>query len=208
VMEAGAAAGGAGALALVIGSTPHTAIALTIIGVLFGGAALRHDRTALARVWLVWLGLGAELAAGWLLLYGFHIGLPEAYTLPFAAAALLAGAVERRRRPEMSSWLTYGPGLAGAFLPTVVMVLVNEDGGWRFPAVLVASVALVIAGSLRRWGRAPIATGFGIAVVVSVFKMVWLLRYHNYFYALLVGLAGGVLIGFGALAERGLRRPH
>jgi hypothetical protein len=205
VMEAGAAVGAGVAVALLLGSTAYTAAALTIGGVLLGGAALRHDRSAKTRVGLVWLALAAEIGACWLLLYGLHIGLIEAYTLPFAIAMLMAGWIEQRRR-EQSSWLAYGPGLGGAFLPTVVLVLVGEDPGWRWAAVFFAAVAVVIAGSLRGWGRAPVFTGFGIAVIVAMFKMIWLLRDHNVAGALLVGLAGVFLIVFGAFAERRLRR--
>ena len=205
VLESAAALGAAGSLVFVVGSSPHTATALTIIGVLLGLAALRADRDARVRVWLVWSGLAAMLGACWLLLAGFHIGLPEAYTLPFAVAALLAGAAEQGRRPAMSSWLAYGPGLAGTFLPSMWLVLMGEGDEYRWAAVLAGAVLIVIVGSTRR-RPALVITGAAIAVIVAIIEMIWLISRNQTNRAILVGVAGAVLIVFGAISERRSRR--
>jgi hypothetical protein len=205
VLEATAGLGAVAALALAYGSIRHVAAALTICGLLLGGAALRRDRPARDRWWLVRLAIGVELLAAWLQLYGVHIGLPEAYTLPFALAALVVGIIEQRRRPQLSSWVIYGPALAGAFLPSVALILVGDDPVWRWVSVFLAAVAIVIVGSWRGW-RAPVVTGGTIAVVVAIVEMVWLLIEGQIFGAFLVGLAGVILIIFGAFAERSLRR--
>ena len=56
------------------------------------------------------------------------MALPEAYTLPFAALALLVGVFEARTRPDLSSWAAYGPALLAAFVPTVGIVLATDAG--------------------------------------------------------------------------------
>jgi hypothetical protein len=207
VIELMAGVGAAAALALAYGSVRQVAASLTICGLLLGVAALRRDRSARRRMWLVRLAIAAELFACWLLLWGVHIGAPEAYTLPFAVAALFLGVIEQRRRPELSSWIVYGPALAGAFLPSVALVLVGDDPAWRWGSVFLAAVAIVIVGSWRGW-RAPVVTGATIAVVVAIVEMIWLIVDGQIAGALLVGLAGVTLIIFGAFAERSLRRAR
>jgi hypothetical protein len=206
-VELVAGLGAGAALALAYGSIRHVAAVLTICGLLLGGAALRSDRSEPGRWWLVRSAIAAELFACWLLLYGVHIGLPEAYTLPFAVAALVVGVIEQRRRPELSSWVVYGPALAGAFLPSVALILVGDDPAWRWGSVFLAAVAIVIVGSWRGW-RAPVVTGATIAVVVAIVEMIWLIIEGQIAGALLVGLAGVTLIIFGAFAERSLRRAR
>jgi hypothetical protein len=206
VAEAASGVGAAIALALAWGSIPYAAAVLTVVGLLCGAAALRRDRTPDRRAWLVRLALTSELVACWLLLYGVHIGLPEAYTLPFAAVALLAGVLELRRRPELNSWLAYGPALAGAFAPSVALILVGDDPVWRWVSVFLAAVATVILGTwLGR--RAPVVAGAAVAVVVALVEMIWLLVEGQIAGAVFVALAGATLIVFGAFAERRLRRP-
>jgi hypothetical protein len=207
VAETIATFGALTAVALAYGSVRHLAAVLTICGVLLGLAALRTDREPDRRMWLVRMAIVTELFGCWLLLYGAHVGFAEAYTLPFAAAALLAGVIEQRRRPHLSSWIVYGPALAGAFLPSVALILVGEDPPWRWVSVFLGAVAIVIVGSWRGW-RAPVVTGATIAVGVAIVEMVWLLIEGQIAGAFLVGLAGVTLIVFGAFAERGLRRAR
>src|SRR5262249_23635772 len=118
IVELGAALGAVLALLLSLGSARNAAAVLTIWGLLRGSAARRGGRAGGRRQGLVRAGLAAELAACWLLLYSVDVGLPEAYTVPFAAVAVLAGAVELRRQRNLSSWIAYGPALAGGFLPS------------------------------------------------------------------------------------------
>jgi hypothetical protein len=206
VLELAAAVGAGAALAIVAGSRPHLAAGLTICGLLLGGAALRADRDPLRRVWLVWGSLALVLAACWLFLSTVTADLvAEAYTVPFAVAALLAGAAEQSRRPELSSWITYGPGLAGAFVPSVVLVLAGQDPVWRWVGVFGVALAVVVLGTMRGW-RAPVVTGSLIAVVVAIVKMVRFIVNGDYGGALIVALAGVALIVIGAFSERSLRR--
>ena len=151
----------------------------------------------------------AELGACWLLLYSVEVGLAEAYTLPFAAVALLMGAIEQRRRRDLSSWLAYGPALAGTFLPSLALIVVGEDPVWRWVTVFVVAVAIVIVGSWRRL-QAPALAGAAVAVVVAVTEMIRLLAAGQIFGAVLVALGGAILVLFGAISEtrrRSSRRP-
>jgi hypothetical protein len=204
VVELAAAVGATLALLLALGSARHAAAVLTIWGLLLGAAALRRDRPAIRRQWLVRAALAAELAACWMLLYSVEVGLPEAYTLPFAAVAVLTGAVELRRRPELSSWTAYGAALAGGFLPSLVLVLAGEDAVWRWVTLFAAAIVTVILGSWRR-RRAPVVAGAGVAVAVAVTEMIRLLVQGAIAGAVLVAVAGLVLIVFGALSEQRLR---
>jgi len=115
--------------------------------------------------------------------------------------ALLLGALELRRRHELSSWVAYGPALAGGFLPSVALIIVGADPLWRWFSVFVVAVAAVIIGSWR--GRqAPAVTGAAVAMVVAIVEMIRFLLAGEIAGALLVALAGVVLIVFGAIAER------
>jgi hypothetical protein len=204
VVELAALAGAALAL-LLAGRTPRYAAAvLIIIGLFLGAAALRPDRDAAHRRWLIRTALAAELAACWLLLFTAQVGLPEAYTLPFVAVAILAGVLDLRRRPDLSSWVAYGPALVGGFLPSLVLVLVRDEESWRWIVLFAAAVGTVIVGSLRR-RQAPVVAGATVAIVVAVTELVRLLIAGSIVGAVLVAVAGLVLVVFGALSEQRLR---
>ena len=203
-VELCASLGAAFALLLALGSARHAAAVLTIWGLLLGGAALRRDRPAIRRQWLVRAALAAEVGASWVLLYSVEVGLTEAYTLPFAAVALLSGALELRRRPELSSWIAYGPALAGGFLPSLALVLVGDRVVWRWVALFAAAIVTVIMGTWRR-RHAPVVTGSSVAVVVALTEMIRLLVQGAIAGAVLVAVAGVVLIVFGGLSEKRLR---
>jgi hypothetical protein len=201
VVELTIAVGATFALLLTLESPRDAAAVLTIWGLLLGVAALRRDRSVDLRRWLVRSALVAELFACWLLLYSVRVPLTEAYTLPFAAVALLVGALELRYNDELSSWLAYGPALVGGFGPSVVLVLIGDDQVQRWVILLVAAVLTVIVGSWRRLS-APVVTGSTVAVVVALVEMIRLLSRGQVAGGLLVAVAGGVLVGFGAISER------
>jgi hypothetical protein len=205
VIELAAALGATLALLLTLGTPRYAAAVLTIWGLLLGLAALRYDRGPERSRWLVRAAMVAELFAAWLLLYSVQVGLPEAYTLPFAAVALLIGAIELRRNDQLSSWLAYGPALVGGFAPSVALVLIGQDALWRWVTLFVVAVLTVIVGSYRGH-NAPVTVGGVVVVVVALVEMVRLLARGQTAGALLVALAGGVLVVFGAQRERDRRR--
>jgi hypothetical protein len=98
----------------------------------------------------------------------FDVGLLEAYTLPFAMFALLVGALEVRFRPELGSWVTYGPGLVAAFGPSLLVVITTsspEPG--RQAWVILGGVAVLLLGS--RFGqRAPLIIGSVVTAVAAL----------------------------------------
>jgi hypothetical protein len=200
----GVGAGIAVSVAVSAASPPLLASVLMIAGVLVGAGAPRPDRAPARRIWLARAAIGAELGACWLLLYSARVGLPEAYTLPFAAGALLAGAWELRRRPELSSWVAYGPALAGGFLPSLGLILAGQDVIWRWASLFAAAIATVLVGAWRR-RRAPVVAGAATVIAVAVTEMVRLLLRGAIAGAILVAAAGVILIVAGALAEQRVR---
>ena len=67
------------------------------------------------------------------------------------------------------------------------------------------AVLIVIVGSMRR-RPALVITGAAIAVIVAIIEMIWLISRNQTNRAILVGVAGAVLIIFGAISERRSRR--
>ena len=200
VVELTVALGATFALLLTLGSPRYAAAVLTIWGLLLGVTALRRNRAAHLRRWLVRAALVAELFAGWLLLYSVRVPLTEAYTLPFAAVALLVGALELRYNDQLSSWLAYGPALVGGFPPSVALVLVGHDAVARWVILLVAAVVSVIVGASLRLS-APVKVGSAVAVVVALVEAIRLLAQGQVAGGLLVAIAGAVLVVFGAVSE-------
>src|SRR5690606_3693470 len=99
------------------------------------------------------------------------VGLIEAYTLPFAALALLVGLIELRHRPELGSWAAYGPALGAAFVPTLALVLTTETTPARRILLLLGAVATLIAGSRARQ-RASVVVGSVVTAVAALNELV------------------------------------
>jgi hypothetical protein len=119
--------------------------------------------------------------------------------LPVAAVALVGGWLALRARPERSSWLAYGPGLAAALLPSLASVLVEDGQAVRRLLVGIGALAAVVAGSVWR-RQAPVVIGGVTLVVVAGAELVrvWDLLPRWIFLA-----AGGfVLIGLAMTYER------
>ncbi|WP_121187880.1 SCO7613 C-terminal domain-containing membrane protein [Nocardiopsis sp. Huas11] len=139
------------------------ALALAILGVIALASALRPGRRPLAFV-----GGVLMLIALWTVLAAWDVGVAEAYTIVPALAALVLG-WEWSRKAEVppSSWAAYGGGLALLLLPTVGLVLGEQDLLWRVPAVLVAGLAVVVWG-LRRRLQAALVIGGAALVLASL----------------------------------------
>jgi hypothetical protein len=61
-------------------------------------------------------------------------------------------------RPELRSWVSYGPALAAGFLPSLALVLAGPGAPWRRLLLGLAALLVVLAGSVRR-RRAVVAGG-------------------------------------------------
>ncbi|GGK05263.1 hypothetical protein GCM10010123_38890 [Pilimelia anulata] len=182
------------ALALALGSTPHVAAVLAGWGAVLGLAATRRNRSARSRRALFWTAIGCEVVAWWLLMGVADVATVEAYTLPFAALALLVGVLEARQQPDLSSWVAYGPALISAFVPSLVIVLTAATPV-RQVILLLAAVATLILGSIRQ-KRAPVVVG---AVVTTITALHALVQFGPWLVLLPVGV---LLLWFGATNER------
>jgi hypothetical protein len=192
---------GVGVIGLVLGvllAGPEQrwlAITLTAAVPLLLAAAARPDRRAYA-----WSAAALAVAATWAWLSLAGVTLPEAYTLPAAAVALVAGALARRRAPQLSSWLAFGPGLAAALLPSLGLAL-EQDGEAR-PLLLTAGALLIVVVGARARLQAPLVLGAVTLVVLGV-DAVWPVAAQLPRWAT-IGAAGLLLLWLGATAERRL----
>jgi hypothetical protein len=171
VVQVAAHAGAFVALLLAAGSIRHAAAVCTFWGLALGLRALWPGGTAAVRRGHVLAAAVAELGGWWLLIAGERVATVEAYTLPAAAVALLAGWLARRSRTGMSSWTTYGPALAAALLPTLASVLVGEGEPLRRLLLGGGALAVLLAGARARL-RAPVVAGGAVLAVVALHELV------------------------------------
>jgi hypothetical protein len=174
------------ALALAFDSLGHVAGLLAAWGAVLGIASARPGRRAVERRTLFWASILCEIIAWWLFMALAEVAVPEAYTLPFAALALLVGLIELRQRPDLSSWTAYGPALIAAFVPTLVIAVRTEASATREVLLLLGAVATVIYGARTRQ-QAPLVIGTAVTVIAALHALT------------LVGLSWLILIPIGAL---------
>ncbi|MFB6397162.1 hypothetical protein AAFH96_29270, partial [Polymorphospora sp. 2-325] len=173
-VEALAHAGALVALLLSLGGIRYVAAVFTLWGVAVGvralwagpvpGAAFLHRRRV-----LVWAALGSELVAWWLLLVADRVAVLEAYSLPAAALALVAGWLAARS--GLGSWSAYGPGLAAGLLPSLASVLVGDDQPMRRLLLGTGAVLVVLAGGAAR-RQAPVVLGGATVVLLALHELV------------------------------------
>ena len=199
-VEAAGYAGAVVAVLLTLGSAAHTAAALTALGAVLGLSAARKGRTGQQRVVLIIAASVAELIAIWLLLITVKVAVIEAYTLPFAALALITGLLEIRRRPELGSWLAYGPALVAGFAPSLALAVASEHSPeLRRVLLILAGVVTVAIGAVRQQ-KAPVAVGSAVTIIATVNEL------------LRIGLPVWMLLllfgGTGLLLVRGAERDE
>ena len=155
------------ALALAFDSPRHIAALLAAWGAVLGLAATRPGRRPAERRDLFWAVVVCEITAWWILMQVAHVALPEAYTLPFAALALLVGVLELRQRADLSSWVAYGPALVAAFVPTLAIVLATDSSTLRQVLLLLGAVAVLVFGSMSQQ-QAPVIVGAVVTAIAAV----------------------------------------
>ncbi len=148
-------------LVLASSSPAWIAGALTALVPLMLVAALRRDRAALYS----WAAALSALAATWAWLAVAHVTVVEAYTVPAALVALVAGFVGWRTGPARS-WLTLGPALVIALGPTLAIGVANDDVV-RTVASAVIAFAVVLLGAWKRL-QAPLAIGATALLVLAI----------------------------------------
>ncbi|NJP32224.1 SCO7613 C-terminal domain-containing membrane protein [Micromonospora thermarum] len=188
------------AFLLAAGSLRHAAAVCVLWGVAVGLRLLRRGEPYARRWAFAAVAGGSELVGTWLLLAAGDVAVLEAYTLPAAALALVAGAVALRSRPGLTSWQALGPGLAAGLLPSLASVLVAPDPqpGRRLLLGLAALTA-VLLGATRRW-QAPAVLG---ALTLTPLALHELARTWDLLPRWIFLAAGGfALIGLAATYER------
>ncbi|MEU4216165.1 hypothetical protein AB0F10_12440, partial [Actinoplanes sp. NPDC026623] len=198
-VQVAAHAGAFVALLLAAGSIRHAAAVCTFWGLALGLRALRPGEAAAVRRGHVVAAVLAELGAWWLLIAGARVATLEAYTLPAAAAALLIGWLARRGPGERSSWVTYGPALAAALLPTLASVLAGEGEPLRRLLLGLGALAVLLAGAHARL-RAPVVAGGGVLAVVALHEAV--LAWDLLPRWIPLAVAGLLLVGLAMTLER------
>lgn len=164
-VEACSVLGALAALVLTAGQPWHTGLVLALCGAIAAAVALRPDRRRLALV-----AVGLEIAASWAWLAAAGIRAPEAYTLPAATLAAVAGIVMLSRRPQLSSWTALGPALAAGLVPSLTMTFTAPDETWRRLLLGIGVLAIALAGA--RWRRqAPLVLGGTTLVVVVLHEL-------------------------------------
>ncbi|UOY02128.1 SCO7613 C-terminal domain-containing membrane protein [Blastococcus sp. PRF04-17] len=155
----------AAALVLLAERQPSTlAIVLAVQGAFTLGWAWRtgtrqsEDDAAARRIGAALLVLAFWISAG-----AAGLAAVEWYSLPAAAALLVASGPALRRD---ASWPAWGPGLLVAAVPSGVLAVVVSDGA-RAVCVLTAAGLVMVAGA--RYGlRAPLMVGAGTALALAV----------------------------------------
>jgi hypothetical protein len=170
-VQAAAHAGAVAALLLTVGSARYAAVVCTFWGLALGVRALRSGQAAATRRVLVVAAATSELFGWWLLITAEQVSTLEAYTLPAAAVALLAGWLARRTRPGLNSWTSYGPALAAALLPTLASVLVGDGQPARRLLLGLGALAVVLVGANVRL-QAPVVAGGAVLVAVALHELV------------------------------------
>jgi hypothetical protein len=202
--EAGAtqAAGHAAAvLALLLagGAPTHAAAVCTLWGLVLGVRALWAGESPDRRRMLVVAAAAVEVVGWWILVESRGVELLEAYTLPAAAVALLAGGLALRSRPTLSSWSAYGPALAAALLPSLASVLTADGQPLRRLLLGTAALAVLLAGTASR-RQSPVVLGGGVLAAVALHELglVWdlLPRWIP------LAVAGLLLLGIAMTLER------
>jgi hypothetical protein len=132
--------------------------ALAISGLLCVAVSARDDRRP-----ALWLGVALCEAALCVWLFAAGVIAPEAYALPVAAAWIACGWYRARRLQRLSSWVTYGPGLALLLLPSLIAVW--HDPGWirALWLGLLATAVTLIGGRARL--QAPLLIGAAVTAI-------------------------------------------
>jgi len=198
-VQAAAHAGALGALLLTVGSTGHAAAVCTLWGVVVGLRALWPATSPPARAALAAAASGCELLAWWLLLADRRVAIVEAYTLPLAGVALLAGWAALRARPDLRSWVAYGPALCAAFLPSLATIIGTQGEPLRRLLLGAGALAVVVVGSVRRQ-QAPVVIGGTTLTLVALHEIVLVWDRLPRWIPLAIG--GLILVGLAITYER------
>jgi hypothetical protein len=179
------------------GSSSELAVRWTIVGVVVIGLSFVVPQ----RRWYLWPGGAALVVAYVLLIVDSGFSFVEAYTLPLGAVALAVGLYVVWSKPEVSTWLVVGPGLAVALLPSVPQALADPT---ELRALLLGLGAIVaLALGIRFDWQAPFVFGVMIITLLVLFNIG---PYANAApRVVLIAAVSAVLLGFGITWEDRVR---
>ena len=173
------------------GAWGQVGLQLGVVGVAAGCYAVVARRRPVAL-----LALADLVVAGWIAVGGAGVETPEAYTLPAAAALLVATLPRLRARGP--SWAAEGAAVAVAVVPSALAVVATPTA-LRLVLVVAGAAALVVVGTLAH-RQAPFVVGAGALAFVVVVRLgpyaPLLPRW------LTLAAAGLVLLVLGATYER------
>ncbi len=201
-IEAAAHGGAVVAVIFTLGWTGRSALVCLLWGIVVGLRAVLPLTTRSGRATLAAVAAGFELVAWWLLLTSRGVTLVEAYTVPLALVALLAGWAALRSRPELRSWVAYGPALVAGFAPSLAVVLGAEGVPVRRLALGSAGLVVVLLGAVGR-RKAPVVVGGVVLTLVALHELVLLWQRLPGWIPLALG--GLILLSLAITYERRLR---
>ncbi len=201
VVEVAGAAAGCLAIALAAVDAGMLSLVLSLSAVIVSGTALRADRRPAA----AYAATALFALAAWVRLAAWGVTAPEPYTVPVSVAALVVGLLRRRRDPQVSSWVAYGPGLATTLVPSLAAAWTDVYA--TRPWLLGAAALLVTLLGARHRLRAPLLLGGGVLVLDALHELA---PYLVQIAGLLPrwvppALAGVLLLAVGATYEQRLR---
>ncbi|MFE3637794.1 SCO7613 C-terminal domain-containing membrane protein [Streptomyces sp. NPDC059168] len=199
-VEVTGTAAGCLAIGLAVGDPATLSLVLSLSAVIASGTAARADRRAAAHAAAVLFALAA-----WVRLAVWGVTAPEAYTAPVSVAALVLGVLRRRRDPQVSSWVAYGPGLAATLVPSLMAAW--SDASATRPWLLGAAALSVTLVGARHRLRAPLLLGGGVLVLDALHELAPCLVQITGLLPRWVppALTGLLLLAVGATYERRLR---
>ncbi|MFD0581347.1 SCO7613 C-terminal domain-containing membrane protein [Dactylosporangium darangshiense] len=157
------------AVVAVLLTTGYAGAAAGVVG-LWGVALGLRALAGPARRVHTWLAIAAEVLAYELVLANEGVSLAEAYTVPVALAAVVAGWVVAGRDAAVPSWTAFGPGLLAGFVPSAALVVVSPGDPVRRLVLGAVAVAVLLAGARLRL-RAPIVVGGAVLVLVALHEV-------------------------------------
>lgn len=170
-------------------------IVLTIAGLLAVAVAIAGHNPGIA-----YNGIGLALLGTWQTLFGYEVGVAEAYLAPLALVLLLAGWHGRTLRP-MSSWIAYTPPVLTLGGGAIALRLAGAPG-WHGVIAGAVAVVAVAAGAWQRLAG-PLFVGSALLAVITVNET--LSRSAGVPTWMWLALGGCVLLGAGVTMElRGL----
>ena len=176
---------------------PHVATALATA---YGLVAVAYAALPRRRAVVV-LAVAALTGAAWWELTLADVATVEAYTLSLAALVLAAGLWSHRelsRVTRTASWLSAGPGLATALLPSALLTAVLDNPLRVAFAVLGGGIVLAL-GAWQRW-QALVVVGAAACGLVGFTQLAPIVaRMPN---SLVIGAVGITLLALGVRYEQ------